>query len=78
MAGPLDRFVLGLTGRDSPRVCFVGTASGDSRDYIGRFHRAFDNVECTTTHLELFRRDATDGLSFDADDFAALGQEDIV
>jgi dipeptidase E len=37
----LDDFVLGLTGRERPRVCFVGTASGDSDSYTVRFYRAF-------------------------------------
>ncbi len=37
----LDDFVLSLAGKDDPRVCFVPTASGDSGEYIQRFHDAF-------------------------------------
>lgn len=66
---PLDHHVLDLarrrrlapTGqnRDSdelPRVCFVPTASGDSRDYIGRFERAFADVARTSV-CSLFTHD---------------------
>jgi len=38
----LDRYVLSLTEKRLPRVCFVATASGDSRDFIRRFHLAFE------------------------------------
>jgi dipeptidase E len=38
---PLDRYLLDLTGRARPRVCFLGTASGDSEGYIARFYRAY-------------------------------------
>jgi len=31
--GPLHQFLLDLTGEGYPRVCFLGTASGD--DYLG-------------------------------------------
>jgi len=38
----LDDFVLSLARRKRrPRICFVGTASGDSDTYITRFHAAF-------------------------------------
>ena len=41
----LDDFVLSLARRKRrPRVCFVGTASGDSDLYIRRFHEAFPLV----------------------------------
>lgn len=32
----LDEFVLGLTGRERPRVCFLPSASGDADHYIVR------------------------------------------
>ena len=37
----LDDYVLSLTGRERPRVCFVPTASGDADHYVVRFYRAF-------------------------------------
>jgi dipeptidase E len=56
----LDRYILGLTRKPKPRVCFVATASGDSRDYIRRFHLAMERLPCRPSDLPLFRRDARD------------------
>jgi peptidase E len=52
----LDEFVLGLTGRSRPRVCFLPQASGDADHYLVRFYRAFDAERCSPSHLSLFRR----------------------
>ena len=32
----LDRFVLELTGKEVPRICFLPTASGDPREQVTR------------------------------------------
>ena len=37
----LDDYVLALTGRARPKVCFLPTASGDADHYIVRFYRHF-------------------------------------
>jgi dipeptidase E len=50
----LDRFIMALTQKRKPRVCFVPTASGDSDTYVTRFYRAFPASRCTPTHLSLF------------------------
>ena len=57
----LDDFVLRLARRKRrPRVCFVGTASGDSDWYIRRFHEAFPPSRAAATHLTLFDRKVSD------------------
>ena len=56
----LDRYIFNLAKRPNPRVCFVGTASGDSRDYVRRFHLAMKRHRCRPSDLTLFRRDARD------------------
>lgn len=60
---PLDDEFLRLArerrGVDRPRVCFIPTASGDSPDYLGRFHQAYDAV-ADTSHLTLFAREVAD------------------
>jgi dipeptidase E len=53
----LDEFVLELTGRERPRVCFLPTASGDADHYIVRFYRHFPASRCEPSHLSLFRRE---------------------
>jgi dipeptidase E len=51
----LDELVLGLTGRQRPRVCFVPTASGDSEVYVTRFFDAFAR-RTEASWLPLFQR----------------------
>jgi dipeptidase E len=52
----LDEFVLDLTGRARPKVCFLPSASGDADHYIVRFYRHFAD-RCDASHLSLFRRE---------------------
>jgi peptidase E len=53
----LDDYVLGLTRRRRPRVCFLPSASGDADHYIVRFYRAFPASRCEASHISLFRRE---------------------
>jgi peptidase E len=59
----LDDHVLALArtqrGRDRPRVCFIGTASGDSESYIANFYAAFAR-RSEASHLALFDRTVGD------------------
>lgn len=52
----IDDFLLELTGRTRPKVCFVPTASGDAEEYCNRFEKAFDG-RAETSVLTLFGRD---------------------
>ena len=60
----LDDFVLSLTGKPRPRVCFVPTASGDSDGYVKRFYEAFPMQRAEASHLALFRRTVADLRAF--------------
>lgn len=61
----LDDFVLRLSRRKRrPRVCFVGTASGDSVYYLRRFRKAFPPSRAAATHLTFFERKVRDLKSF--------------
>jgi peptidase E len=53
----LDDYVLSLTGKDRPRVCFLPTASGDADHYVVRFYRHFAH-RAYASHLSLFRRES--------------------
>lgn len=49
----IDNYILGMTGRVRPRICFIPTASGDADSYSERFETAFaDRAE--TSVLSLF------------------------
>ncbi|AZI58627.1 peptidase E [Nakamurella antarctica] len=52
----IDDFLLDLTGKNRPRVCFVPTASGDADSYSQRFEAAF-NGRAQTSVLSLFCHD---------------------
>lgn len=56
----LERYVIQLTGKANPRVCFVPTASGDSQDYIDRYHAASERLPWQPSLLSLFRGETPD------------------
>jgi len=64
----LERYVLAQTGRSRPKVCFLGTATGDADPYVAKFYAAFAGLGCQPTHVPLFAR--TPGLRE-----ALLGQD---
>jgi dipeptidase E len=56
---PIDRHVVALTGKKSPRALFIPTASGDREDYCESFDRIYGELlGCGTDHLLLYRRPA--------------------
>lgn len=51
----LDDFILSLTGKPSPKVLFLPTASGDPNEHIHKYMGAFSEKVCQPEHLSLFR-----------------------
>ena len=51
----LDHFVLSTTAVPEPKICFLGTATGDFQGFIGRFYATFRTFPCMPTHLSLFK-----------------------
>ncbi len=49
----LDRFVLSLSGKSKPRVCYIATAAGDSEEFIQGFYDSIGPI-AEATHLPLF------------------------
>jgi dipeptidase E len=49
----LEDWLLGLTGRERPRVLFVPTASAENADYVVRFFDAFAG-RAEVSHLDFF------------------------
>jgi dipeptidase E len=52
---PVDQFIVRLTGKARPRICFVSTPSGDLPQTIERFYEAYGSLECEPCHLAFFR-----------------------
>jgi dipeptidase E len=67
----LDDFILRLSGKRRPKICFLATASGDSEVYIARFYKAMRSLKCEASHLGLFNRTHVDPARF------LLGQDVI-
>ena len=67
-AGPegarIDDYTLRLTGKRRPKVCFIGTATGDAPVYIMKFYQAFAGERAEPSHLPLFGRPRTDIADF--------------
>jgi dipeptidase E len=60
----LDRYVLSAAQTAEPSVCFLGTASGDSKEYIERFYTSFRSLPCSPSHLSLFQPHTTNLRAF--------------
>ncbi|MPZ48840.1 MAG: peptidase E [Dehalococcoidia bacterium] len=56
----IEEYILRLTGADDPRICFIGTASGDTPANIVRFYSVFSSDRCRPSHLTLIDRKVTD------------------
>lgn len=53
---PVDALLLQLAGVPRPRVCFIGTPSGDLPEHLERFERAFPSSVCEPSTLSFFRK----------------------
>lgn len=51
----MDTFFLSLTGKPKPKVCFIGTASGDAQNYIDKFYDNMKKHDVLASHLSLFK-----------------------
>lgn len=51
--GLLDKYILNLVPKPKPKICFMGTASNDGKEYRDMFYDFFGNKECEPVHLAL-------------------------
>ena len=57
---PLINYVLSLSEKDRPKVCFIPTATGDAATSIVAFYDRFAASSAETSHLSLFNRTVYD------------------
>lgn len=50
----IELYILAQSPVINPKICFLGTASGDDIGYIEYFYEFFNRFNCKTTHLSLF------------------------
>jgi len=52
----IEKYIVSLTCKKRPKVCFIPTASGDNSLYKLNFYRAFSKLDCITSHIDFFSR----------------------
>lgn len=73
----IDEFLLRLTDRPRPRVCFVPTPSGDLPEHIEKFYAAFNPTRCDPSHLTFFRKPSPGAIPLNALESHVLSQDVI-
>ena len=52
----IEKYILNLSGKTKPRICFLPTATGDNDTYIVRFYSIFSRLNCIPSHIDFFKR----------------------
>ena len=60
----LEQYIIEQTGKPTPSVCFIPTASGEADDYIINFYASFSQLGCQPRHLSLFQPPTANLASF--------------
>jgi dipeptidase E len=73
----LDRFFVRLAKARRPRICFIGTGSGDAEQGLAKYYRAFAKLDCRASHLAFFRKPRSGALALGAIESELLAQDAI-
>ena len=52
----IEKYILNLSEKICPKVCFLPTATGDDASYIVRFYSIFTGLNCVPSHIDFFKR----------------------
>ena len=52
----IEKYIVSLSNKKRPKICFIPTASGDNSLYKLNFYRAFSKLDCITSHIDFFSR----------------------
>ena len=52
----IEKYILNLSEKNCPKICFLPTATGDDDSYIVRFYATFTGLNCVPSHIEFFNR----------------------
>ena len=52
----IEKYIINLSNKVTPKICFLPTASGDIDSYIVRFYSVFTRLNCTPSHIDFFKR----------------------
>jgi dipeptidase E len=74
---PVDQYIVRLTAKVRPRVCFVATPSGDLPETIDRFYEAYGSLDCEPSHLAFFRKPMPGAVALSGIEDTLLGVDAI-
>ncbi len=52
----IEKYLLSLSNKPLPKICFIPTATGDNDSYIVRFYSTFLQLNCIPSHINFFKR----------------------
>ena len=52
----IEKYIVDQCTKANPNICFIPTATGDNEGYINNFYKAFDSLNCNTSHINFFKR----------------------
>ncbi|MAX49883.1 MAG: peptidase E [Gammaproteobacteria bacterium] len=52
----IEKYIRNQSKKKKPKVCFIPTATGDDSGYIDSFYKAFNSLNCKTSHIDFFKR----------------------
>ena len=52
----IERYIVSQAKKENPSICFIPTATGDDLNYIENFYKAFNSLNCKTSHIDFFKR----------------------
>ncbi len=52
----IEKYILNISKKNTPKICFLPTATGDNDNYIVRFYSIFTRLNCEPSHIEFFKR----------------------
>ena len=52
----IEKYIVKQSKESNPKICFIPTATGDDQGYIDNFYKAFDSLDCVTSHINFFKR----------------------
>ena len=51
----IERYIKSQSSKANPKICFIPTATGDDQGYIDNFYKAFNELECETSHINFLK-----------------------
>ena len=52
----IEKYIVKQSNKLKPKICFIPTATGDDQGYIDNFYKAFNYLDCATSHIDFFKR----------------------